>query len=301
VASPSGDERPAYPPEDEDWEHKQIGQIVGCYPRRFSDELAAELQFTLFEIKRDPPAGIRNWKAYVATALRNAAVDFINEQRRLEQREIAMAEPEIVRPSTPLELAIGKERSAGRQLAEIRRVLRPQAYRLLTRYAANRNQSRLADEFGVHRNTIRRRLRRIWANLRRCPIENVTTLEREGLRRLAYAANESSRQAFRAKVVLALVEGKPLRTVAREFHTSRPTISRWKRRFQKQGIDGLKALHRGRQRDRTVRTRLTHWFRRHRRKWQGGPSPTYRAIARALGLSKSTVYRILRECKVAPR
>jgi transposase len=44
---------------------------------------------------------------------------------------------------------------------------------------------------------------------------------------------------FRARLMLALAEGKSWNQIEVELHTSRPTIARWKRRFEQQGIAGL--------------------------------------------------------------
>ena len=56
--------------------------------------------------------------------------------------------------------------------------------------------------------------------------------------------------------VLALIAGGSYDEIAKEFHTARPTISRWKKRFQKEGIEGLSAGYRGRVRNRTTRSRV---------------------------------------------
>ena len=50
---------------------------------------------------------------------------------------------------------------------------------------------------------------------------------------------------FRAKLILALAEGHSYSRIEAELHTSRPTIARWKARFEQAGIAGLEPHHKG--------------------------------------------------------
>jgi hypothetical protein len=50
---------------------------------------------------------------------------------------------------------------------------------------------------------------------------------------------------FRARLMLALAEGKSWSQIEIELQTSRPTIARWKSRFEQQGMVGLDPRHRG--------------------------------------------------------
>jgi transposase/transposase-like protein len=106
---------------------------------------------------------------------------------------------------------------------------------------------------------------------------------------------------FRARLILALASGKSYSQIESELGTSRPTIARWRRRFQKDGLAGLEPLHKGSQprtatpdlQARVIRKTLrtpedgsTHW--------------SCRKMATALGLSKSTVQRIWAHARLKP-
>jgi transposase len=52
-------------------------------------------------------------------------------------------------------------------------------------------------------------------------------------------------EVFRARLILALADGKTYEAVQRELQTTARTISRWKQRFEESGIEGLEAKHKG--------------------------------------------------------
>jgi transposase len=99
----------------------------------------------------------------------------------------------------------------------------------------------------------------------------------------------------RARIVLACLQGKEIQQVARETGASIPTVSKWRRRFAEDGVNGLRDRARSgkpAKYDATFRDRvlalleqppppgLSHW--------DGG------AVAEALGASVHAVWRLLR-------
>jgi transposase len=52
---------------------------------------------------------------------------------------------------------------------------------------------------------------------------------------------------FRARLILALAKGESYRQIMASLQTTAPTISRWKQRFEQDGIDGLDPRHKGSQ------------------------------------------------------
>lgn len=52
---------------------------------------------------------------------------------------------------------------------------------------------------------------------------------------------------FRARVILALAEGQTYHEIMGSLQTTAPTISRWKQRFEADGITGLDPRHKGSQ------------------------------------------------------
>src|SRR5437016_2262010 len=85
------------------------------------------------------------------------------------------------------------------------------------------------------------------------------------------------------------------------LQTTAPTISRWKQRFEEQGIAGLDPRHKGSQ----PRVANAQVQARIARKIQQKPSDgsthwSCRKMAAALGLSKSTVQRVLAQARLKP-
>lgn len=102
--------------------------------------------------------------------------------------------------------------------------------------------------------------------------------------------------AERARIVLACLEGKEIQQVARETGASIPTVSKWRRRFSQDGVNGLRDRPRSgkppvydeRFRDRVLALLeqpppigLGHW--------------DGRAVAETLGASVHAVWRLLRK------
>jgi len=107
---------------------------------------------------------------------------------------------------------------------------------------------------------------------------------------------EEVRIAERARIVLACLDGKEIQQVARDIGASIPTVSKWRRRFSQDGIDGLRdrprsgkpPVYDARFRDRVLAlleqpppTGLGHW--------------DGRAVAETLGASVHAVWRLLRK------
>lgn len=68
-----------------------------------------------------------------------------------------------------------------------------------------------------------------------CPVEVKSQL-------LAICASrtEEVRKVERARIILACLEGKEIQQVAYESGASVPTVSKWRRRFAQQGLEGLR-------------------------------------------------------------
>lgn len=52
-------------------------------------------------------------------------------------------------------------------------------------------------------------------------------------------------RVFRARLILALADGRTYDAIKRELHTTARTIARWKQRFEESGIEGLEPKHQG--------------------------------------------------------
>src|SRR5215472_9121026 len=95
---------------------------------------------------------------------------------------------------------------------------------------------------------------------------------------------------FRARLILVLAEGTPYSTIQRQLRTTAPTISRWKMRFLRSGMDGLDTCHPGQ--SATVLTpalRAKILSATRKRPNDGSTHWSCRKLATVLGVSKDAV------------
>ncbi len=136
---------------------------------------------------------------------------------------------------------------------------------------------------------------------RRLPILELTQAERSELQGLAARRNTAQGLALRARIVLGCAEGEQNRQVAARLGVDPVTVSKWRRRFLAERVDGLRDEPRSGaprtiddERIEAVIVRTleslppdaTHW--------------SSRGMARASGLSVSTVQRIWRAFGLQP-
>ena len=125
--------------------------------------------------------------------------------------------------------------------------------------------------------------------------------ERDELTRWTRSRSLPAGDVFRARLILALANGLGYRVIEKRLHTSSPTIARWRQRFEQHRIEGLNPRHQGSRprvvtpavQARIVRRTLeappdgsTHW--------------TCRKLAKAVGVSKSTVQRVWTQAPLKP-
>jgi transposase len=132
-------------------------------------------------------------------------------------------------------------------------------------------------------------------------LRQLTAGEREELTRWSRSRTLEARGVFVASLILALADGKSYTEIERELNTSRPTIARWKARFEEAGIEGLEPQHKG-SKPRTVTPAVQ--ARVLRRTTQppadGSTHWSCRKLAATLGLGKSTIQRIWHQAGVKP-
>ena len=132
-------------------------------------------------------------------------------------------------------------------------------------------------------------------------MRQLTETEREELTRWSRSRTLAARDVFVASLILALADGKSYTAIEGELNTSRPTIARWKARFEKDGMAGLETQHQGS----TPRTVTPAVQARVLRKTtqppvDGSTHWSCRRLAATLGLGKSTVQRIWSQARVKP-
>ena len=137
--------------------------------------------------------------------------------------------------------------------------------------------------------------------MRRAPIIELSTPEREVLENTVRSSRSAVRDVFRARIVLLAAEGRESRDIAAHLNTGQDTVSKWRRRFAQQRLDGLiERPGRGRKRHYTAQTierivedtlhttpeQATHW--------------STRTMAEHAGVSHTTVQRIWHAHELKP-
>jgi transposase len=132
-------------------------------------------------------------------------------------------------------------------------------------------------------------------------LRKLTDEERAELNRWAQSRTLPAGDVFRARLVLALAEGQSYSEIEASLGTSRPTIARWKARFEELGIPGLDPQHKGsKPRTATPATQARVLRKTTQKPEDGSTHWSCRKMAAALGLSKSTVHRIWTQARVKP-
>src|SRR5207302_10889276 len=73
----------------------------------------------------------------------------------------------------------------------------------------------------------------------------LTAEEEQELERWAQSRTLPAGDVFRARLILALGEGKSYRDMENSMRTSAATIARWKTRFERDRLAGLEGRHKG--------------------------------------------------------
>ena len=129
----------------------------------------------------------------------------------------------------------------------------------------------------------------------------LTDEQRGELNRWAASRSLSAGDVFRARLILALADGQSYSQIMASLNTTAPTISRWKKRFEQEGLAGLNPRHKGSQprvADARVQARIAR--KTQQRPDDGSTHWSCRKMARALGLSKSTVQRVWTQTRLKP-
>jgi putative transposase len=125
--------------------------------------------------------------------------------------------------------------------------------------------------------------------------------QREDLQRWAQSRTLPAGDVFRARLIVALADGSTYREIARSLKTSLPTIARWKIRFERDGLAGLQGRHLGsKPRAATPKVQARVIRRVQQPPGDGSTHWSCRKLASELGLSKSTVQRILAQAQLQP-
>jgi transposase-like protein len=284
----------AAPPDLWQWAYARVPKIAAAFRGVDQEELQAELAVTLLRLLRSPPKGIRNWKSYFAKSLLNRAAALAKRWRRRQATEASVDFEPI--DSAPSHV----ERFAQDSLqddplpdpASLTSRLSRRSLRFLEELSRSEfSISRLARRLGVHSNTVGRRLCAIREFLR--STQNVSKSFADDLATSLVDASTSERTAsrlsMRARIIHALIEGSPYRSIRRQLKVSQPTISRWRKRFENFGPAGLRSKHRIPARS-EGRLRFEAWLRQAS---AGEMNLPQSVLAKRFGIGKTTIHRCL--------
>jgi transposase len=130
----------------------------------------------------------------------------------------------------------------------------------------------------------------------------ISAEQRVALEQLVADGNAPAKVVWRARIVLASADGESVKAVARATGKSKPCVWRWQRRFAEDGVEGLT-------RDKTRppgRTPLPAELKAKvlaKTARETPPAATHwsvRAMAKAMGISHTSVQRIWREAGLKP-
>jgi transposase len=125
--------------------------------------------------------------------------------------------------------------------------------------------------------------------------------QREELTRWAHSRTLPAGDVFRAKLILSLADGMTYEQVVSALGTTKPTIARWKARFEQAGIAGLEPRHKGsRPRSATPAVQARVIRRVQQKPPDGSTHWSCRKLAADLKMSHATVQRILAQAKLQP-
>jgi transposase len=126
---------------------------------------------------------------------------------------------------------------------------------------------------------------------------NVGRTDRRRLDQLRRNPDTAPRVSLRAAIVLGAADGKPNSQLAEELRTSRRTVIHTRRRFEENGISGLRDMPRcGRPKKRATAVQVTAIKAAEMQLTPTGERWTARALAQAHGLSQGAVRQIWKSC-----
>lgn len=123
--------------------------------------------------------------------------------------------------------------------------------------------------------------------------------ERE-LLSLVRAHNTPRKMALRANIILAAAHVESNVAIAREFHTSRPTVILWQKRFNEKGIDGLKDIPKPPRASRIKEEKIQQIIATTLSKPENATQWSTRTLAEKTGVSHMTVQRIWSKTNLQP-
>jgi transposase len=126
--------------------------------------------------------------------------------------------------------------------------------------------------------------------------------ERQELERMSLSRSLPAGDVFRARLILMLADGRSYTEIQKKLSTTAPTISKWRKRFLEQRIDGLMQERHPGQKPSVITPQLQAKVlaATRRRPSDGSTHWSCRRLANELGISKDVVHRIWRTAGLRP-
>lgn len=129
----------------------------------------------------------------------------------------------------------------------------------------------------------------------------ISESEREELIMLSRSTKSEHRMVERAQIILLLSKGKPYSAIKAELNTNDTKIAKWKGRFIAKGIEGLKDKQRkGKEPKYTDYDKVRVTQLACSKPKDGYTGWSQKRIGEEVGMSQSTVHRILKSSKLKP-
>jgi len=120
------------------------------------------------------------------------------------------------------------------------------------------------------------------------------------LLRLVRGHNTPRKIVLRASIILAAAGGRSISSIARELHTSRPTVILWKRRFLKEGLNGLQDIPKPGRPSSISEEKVQQIVATTLSKPENATHWSTRSLAKEMDVSHMTVHRIWKRTKLQP-
>jgi transposase len=128
-----------------------------------------------------------------------------------------------------------------------------------------------------------------------------TIEEKQELLTMSRSHKLEKRYVDRAKIILYSLEGKSLDQIIEFTGKSRPVVNKWRSRFRKSGLDGLKDACRSGKPKTITPEQKTMVIEKACSKPQGGYTNwSQERIAKEIGISQSKVFQILKQADLKP-
>lgn len=128
-----------------------------------------------------------------------------------------------------------------------------------------------------------------------------TDIQRHDLLMMRRSLKMERRYSQRAHVILLSLEGKSLDEIINETGMSKPIVNKWRQRFRKYGIEGLRDAPRSGKPSVITATQKAMVIQKACEKPTGGYTNwSQKRIARSVGISQSKVHQILKQADLKP-